>query len=194
MKDAATNVLVRQKSTSLSELFSFELKLTIGTLVKWFNFTFKLKFLELGEIQKQIFSKKNPIDFSKTRCCISGFKLFTSAKEAHKKVQNLATWYDFTVQQEYLLIRDNYEYEDLFPNGKSKVTKNHYEAFSSFLEVVVLLDKCCNRTISSSNVDDIETLKKVFNEHLVDYDDFSEVDGAIDDFTIIEKYKTFYIY
>lgn len=68
MKDAATNVLVRQKSTSLSELFSFELKLTIGTLVKWFNFTFKLKFLELGETQKQIFSKKNPIDFSKTRC------------------------------------------------------------------------------------------------------------------------------
>ena len=96
--------MVRQKSTSLSELFSVELKFTIDTLVKWFNRTFKSKFLELGEIQKQIFTKENPIDFSKTCCCIYGFKLSTSEKEGHKKVQNLTTLYDFTVQQEYLFI------------------------------------------------------------------------------------------
>ena len=37
MKDAATNVLVHQKSTLLSELFSVELKFTIDNLVKWFG-------------------------------------------------------------------------------------------------------------------------------------------------------------
>ena len=65
MKDAATNALDRQKSTSLSELFSVELKFTIDTLVKWFGCTFKSKFLELGKIQKQIFTKKNPLIFVK---------------------------------------------------------------------------------------------------------------------------------
>ena len=51
-----------------------------------------------------------------------------------------------------------------------------------------MLDKCVDRTISSSNIDDIDTLKRFFNEYLVDYDDFSEVYEAIDDFKIIEKY------
>ena len=59
MKDAATNVLIKQKSTSLSELFSIELKFTIDTLTKWFNCTFKSKLLELNDIQKQIFVKEN---------------------------------------------------------------------------------------------------------------------------------------
>ena len=54
--------------------------------------------------------------------------------------------------------------------------------------VVVLLDKCVDRTISSSNIDDIDTLKRFFNEYLVDYDDFPEVYEAIDDFKVIEKY------
>ena len=35
LKDAATSVLAHEKSTSLSELFSVELKLTIDTLNKW---------------------------------------------------------------------------------------------------------------------------------------------------------------
>ena len=52
MKDAATKVLFRQKSTSLSELFSIELKFTMDILVKWFGYTFKPNSLELGEIQK----------------------------------------------------------------------------------------------------------------------------------------------
>ena len=52
MKDAATKVLFRQKSTSLSELFSIGLKFTMDILVKWFGYTFKPNSLELGEIQK----------------------------------------------------------------------------------------------------------------------------------------------
>ena len=50
MEDTATNFLVCQKSTLLSELFSVELQFTTDTLVKWFNCTFKSKFLVLGEI------------------------------------------------------------------------------------------------------------------------------------------------
>ena len=62
LKNAVTNVLVRQKSTSLSEPFSIELKFTIDALARWFNDVFKSKFGELGEIQKQIFTKENPMN------------------------------------------------------------------------------------------------------------------------------------
>ena len=85
------DVLVRQKYTFLSELFSIELIFTIDTLVKWFNYVFKSKFLELNEIQKQIFTKKNPLDWSKTCCCICEFKLSTSTKKGHEKTQNPTT-------------------------------------------------------------------------------------------------------
>ena len=37
LKDAATAVLTREKFTSLSELFSVELKFTIDTLNSWFS-------------------------------------------------------------------------------------------------------------------------------------------------------------
>ena len=72
-----------------------------------------------------------------------------------------------------------------------KSLENFYEAFSYFLEDAVLLDKCSDRTISSSNLDDVETIKIFFNEDLVDYDDSSEVYEAIDDFKIIEKYSDY---
>ena len=89
MRNTTSNVLVCQKSTLLLEFFSVELKFIIGTLVTWFNCTFKSKFLELGEIQKQIFTKENTIDFSKPCFCICGFKLSASAKEGYKNIQNL---------------------------------------------------------------------------------------------------------
>ena len=60
LKDAATTVLLREKSMSLSELISVELKFTIDTLNKWFKSVFKSKCLELNEIQKEIFVRENP--------------------------------------------------------------------------------------------------------------------------------------
>ena len=72
-----------------------------------------------------------------------------------------------------------------------KSLENFYEAFSYFFQDAVLLDKCSDRTISSSNLDDVETIKIFFNEDLVDYDDSSEVYEAIDDFKIIEKYSDY---
>ena len=110
-----------------------ELKFTIDFLFKWFNCTFKWKYLESGETQKQIFTKENPIHFYKACCRICGFKLPKSAKEKYKKVQNLTTKYDFAIHQEYLLIRNYYEYEDLSQMENLKSLENLYEAFSYFL-------------------------------------------------------------
>ena len=52
LKDAASAVLAREKSNSLAELFSIELKFTIDTLNAWFSNTIKPKFLEIDDIEK----------------------------------------------------------------------------------------------------------------------------------------------
>ena len=66
-------MLAREKSTSLAELFSVELKFTVDTLNDWFSNTIKPKFLEPNYIKKQIFTKENPIVSSKTIRSICGF-------------------------------------------------------------------------------------------------------------------------
>ena len=75
MKDAVSAVLARKKSTSLTQLFSVELKFTVDTLNKWFSRITKPKFFELDDIKKQTFLKENPLDQSKTICSICGFLL-----------------------------------------------------------------------------------------------------------------------
>ena len=83
LKDAATAVLAREKSTWLAELFSVELKFTTDTLNNWFSNTIKTKFLKLDDIKKQMFIKENLIVSSKTTCCICGFLLDTEACGEH---------------------------------------------------------------------------------------------------------------
>ena len=65
-----------------------------------------------------------------------------------------------------------------------KTLEYYYRNFEYFLEIVVLLDKCFNRLIHLTVLEDQETLKRFFCE---DYD-FSEVYDAIDDFKVVEKY------
>ena len=52
-KNAASAVLVREKSTFLAELFSVELKFTVNTLNDWFSNTIKLNFFELNDIRNK---------------------------------------------------------------------------------------------------------------------------------------------
>ena len=65
LKDAADAVLAREKSTSLAELFSVEIKFTVDTLNNWFSSILKPKFLEVCTIKKQPYKKENPIDKQK---------------------------------------------------------------------------------------------------------------------------------
>ena len=103
MKDAANAVLTRQKSTSLAELFSVELKFTVNTLNDWFQAIIKPKFLEVYTMRKQIYRKENPIDKNKTVCSICGFLLDV----------NQGGSIDFVVRFEHLFLRNIYSYDKL---------------------------------------------------------------------------------
>ena len=63
--DAASAVLACEKSTSLAELFSAELKFTADTINDWFSRIIKPIFFETDDIKKQIYKKENPIVSSK---------------------------------------------------------------------------------------------------------------------------------
>ena len=73
-KDAASAVLAREKSTSLAELFSVELKFTVNTLNDWFSRVIKPKCFEPDDIKKEIFMKESQIAKSQI-CSICGFLL-----------------------------------------------------------------------------------------------------------------------
>lgn len=91
-----------------------------------------------------MFVKENSIDFSKTIYCICGFKLFLTGKDL-KKI--LTTWYDFTVQQGYLFLKNIFSAKDLSEMDNLKTLEDFYDAFEFFLEVVVLLKKRRNLEI-----------------------------------------------
>ena len=107
MKDAAMSVLTREKSCSLSELFSVELKSTIDTLNKSFSTIIKPKCLEEADIEKQTFIKENLLIPSKTSCYIFGILLDVEPCGEHDR------WFDFIVETEHLFTRNIYTDDDL---------------------------------------------------------------------------------
>ena len=102
MKDAASAVLAREKSISLAELFSVELKFTIDTLNDWFSRIIKPKFFDVEKIKKQVFFRENPMVDSETKCSICGFLLNIERED----------WFDFVVKCKHLFLRNIYSYND----------------------------------------------------------------------------------
>ena len=134
MKDAATSVLTREKSSALSELFSVDLKFTIDTLSKSFSTIIKPKLLEEADIKKQIFIKENPLIPSKTSCYTCGISLDTEACGEHDR------WFEFIVETEHLFIRNIYTEDDLEQIENVKNTFNYYTSFEKFIELFPIVE------------------------------------------------------
>ena len=103
LKDTASALLARKKSTSLAELFYVELKFTIDTLNDWFSRIIKPKLFELDDIKKQIFMKENLIVNSNTICSICGLL---------QDVEG-GSWFEFVVKCEHLSLRNIYTSNEL---------------------------------------------------------------------------------
>ena len=103
LKDTASALLARKKSTSLAELFYVELKFTIDTLNDWFSRIIKPKFFELDDTKKQIFMKENLIVNSKTICLICGLLQDVEGDR----------WFEFVVKCEHLSLRNIYTSNEL---------------------------------------------------------------------------------
>ena len=141
LKDAAGAVLAREKRTSLAEMFSVEFKFTTDTLNDWFSNIIKPKFLELSDIKKDIFRKRNSIVSSETNCWICGLLLDVEARGKHKR------WYDFIINCKHLFLRNIYSENDL-KNMEIQTEHKDYDIFNRFirlfseLKVLLMVEKC----------------------------------------------------
>ena len=139
LKDAATAAIIRETSTSLSEFFSIELKLTIDTLKSWFKNTTKSKFLELNDIEKQLFVNENATILSKTISGICGF--LRDIEGASGDEDNKKIWYNFLVEKEHLFIRNIYCKENLGEMKDTNDISDYHEKFKLFIKIVMLFGK-----------------------------------------------------
>ena len=98
LKDAASAVVMREKCTSLAEMFSEQLKLTIDTLKVWFNKIIKPKFFEVDFDKKPSWTKQNLLT-NKTNCCICDLPIDPHAENG---------WFDYVVNSEHLFLRNIY--------------------------------------------------------------------------------------
>ena len=129
LKDAASAVLVREKSTLLTGLFSVELKFTIDTLNAWFGKIIKPKFFEIDYDKKQDFRKKNPVK-SDTVFYLCDFLLVADSEKG---------WFDFVVRCEYLFLNNIYSYNDL-KQMNIENQKNYEEILLKLIEFYLLFE------------------------------------------------------
>ena len=183
MRDAALSGLAKEKTTPLSETFLVELKFTIDTLIKWFHATFKSRFLELSDFSKRAFLERSPLDFSKPTCSNCGFMLSVSAREGPEKTLNLMTWYDFTVQQEYLFLKNIYNAEDFEKIENLKTLEDFYDVFEYFTETVVLLK---GENYLRTDCEQQEKIREFFEIYCSNCNDGSEVVEQIDNLKIVQ--------
>ena len=92
-----------EKSTSLAELYSVELKFTTDTLNAWFRKIIKPKVSEIDYGKKQDFWKKNPVK-SDTVCYLCNFPLVADSQKG---------WFDFVAKCKYLFLNNIYSYNEL---------------------------------------------------------------------------------
>ena len=82
-----------------------------------------------------------------------------------------------------------YSTEDLQKSKNISNLKKFYETVDHFLEVVVLLNKCCSRNTDIDDLD-IDLLRYFLSEDFNSvYDSFSKLFDGIEDFRISAKYN-----
>ena len=185
LKHAATTVIVREKSTSLSEPVSieFSIKFTKDTLKSWFKNTTKSNFLELNDIEKQLFVNENPTIPSRTICCICGFLLDIESASGHEV--NKKTWYNFVVEKEHLFIRNIYSKEELGEMKDISDISDYHEKFKIFIKIVMLLGK----KFGNYRMEEKHLLEEFFHYDLDDkFSHFGKLRDAIDEFKVVRKF------
>ena len=151
LKDAATAVLARKKSTSLAEIFSVRIKIYCGYLNNWFLNRVKPKFTELDDIKIQIFINENPIISAKT-CSVCGFLLDVEVTRESKH------WYDFIVEYKYLFLKNISSYSKF-----KKIDIENIDNYYSFFDRLIKLF-----TAFESDLDGIE--------ETLEFKDFFEIE------------------
>ena len=124
LKDAATNVLSKQKCTSLAEPFSIELKFTIDTPKAWFNRIRKPIFFEFNCFKKTDWRKKNLVT-TETICSICDFPPDAEPENG---------WFDHVVKAEHPFLKNIYSESEMKSMDILDI-ENYKEIFYLLLDI-----------------------------------------------------------
>ena len=151
LKDTCLKVCNKENSFALSEMFSIELKFTIGLLIKWFYQTCKSRFLETDALIKQKYQKNNLIDWTETKCCICDFKL--NLDLAYGSHSDEMTYLDFVIRKEHLFLI-NLSDKDLISTFKeARDLPSYHKNFIRMTKCVRLLCEYYSMESDVKNID-----------------------------------------
>ena len=102
LKNVALAVEDRKENTSLAEMFSIELKITVDCLKFWFERNRKV--LEITEQQRYQFTQNN----AKKTCCICDFPIQSRADNG---------CFEHICKAEYLFLENIFDVKDLYKMG-----------------------------------------------------------------------------
>ena len=141
LKDAASAVAFREKSTSLAEMFCIELKFTIDTLKFWFNKIIKPRSFEVDYNQKDRFEKDNLIT-KENLCSICDFPINLHSDNG---------WLEHAAKPEHLFLRniyDQYQMKTMKIDGFNDYSNRIYRLLNIFEDFEDALQ--CGMTKSTS--------------------------------------------
>ena len=121
------------------------MKFTVDTLNDWFTNIIKPKFLELSDVKRQIFIKKNKIIPFKTTCSICRFLLNVEVEGEHKR------WYNFVVERQHLFLRDIFTLNEL-KEMKIDNIEEYYEIIDRLVELFPEVENALEGMICPRNL------------------------------------------
>ena len=124
-------------------MFTTELKYAADCLLNWFNANFKSVNLELSNNAKRKYEIKNPIDWSRNRCCICIFPIEINATKFDVDNETMS-YVDFIIFKEHKFFRNIFLSEELATIDSLEDLKTYHQTFVKFSKIVIFLQNALN--------------------------------------------------
>ena len=119
------------------EMFDCELKFVIEICKKWMTEKFMRKKCHLDMRSKQEYKKKNPADFSSTKCVICNFNIALATTNG-PFFQDM-TYSDFVVKKEHHFLRNILDPDELKLSKNIRNIEVYFAAFEKFIKIIAVL-------------------------------------------------------
>ena len=177
LKSCMLAVHTRISKIAISEMFTTALKFVVDYLLKCFNAKFKSNNLELSNSTKIKFEIENPVDWSRSRCCICQFLLQIYGTKFDADNQTMP-YVDFIIFKEHKFFGNIFLSKELTTTDSLKDLRTYHQLFVKFLKIMIILQNALNTHEEFRDCFD-EDLLNVCCDNCADCSDFNELKERI---------------
>ena len=112
------------------------MRISLKTLLKWFNMKFKRQFEKLNPFKKMRFESQNPINSKENKCVICKFPLKLEPTN-YLTSDNAMTFGDFIIRFEQKFLRNVYTIEQIENSDQINNLKIFYEILNSYIKICI---------------------------------------------------------